>query len=385
MLYIWVMNKFSESNPFPVSGYHGAELFCDRERESTLLKGNAINGINTVLLSIRRMGKTGLLHHTLTSLKKKDKFTYIYADIFDTESLSDFSNKIVSAILQAVPQKATFWKSAMAFIKQLRPVISYDELTGQPQVTFSYNQTKQYEHTLQSIFSFLESQEKPCIIALDEFQQIAQYREKNMEAILRTQIQNLKNVRFIFSGSSQHLLTQMFHNSKRPFFSSAATMKLTEIDHDIYKDFIIRMFRQRHRIIDDLAAEFVLDFTYRHTFYTQLLCNKLYADGEKKITIDQARLKAFELLKQNEVIYYQYRTMLTTNQWDMLKAIAKEGILFKPNSRGMVSKHGLGATSAVQRSLESLIEKEMIYIIESGSDVGYKVYDCLLARWLERY
>ncbi len=385
MLYIWVMNKFSESNPFPVSGYHGAELFCDRERESTLLKGNAINGINTVLLSIRRMGKTGLLHHTLTSLKKKDKFTCIYADIFDTESLSDFSNKIVSAILQAVPQKATFWKSAMAFIKQLRPVISYDELTGQPQVTFSYNQTKQYEHTLQSIFSFLESQEKPCIIALDEFQQIAQYREKNMEAILRTQIQNLKNVRFIFSGSSQHLLTQMFHNSKRPFFSSAATMKLTEIDHDIYKDFIIRMFRQRHRIIDDLAAEFVLDFTYRHTFYTQLLCNKLYADGEKKITIDQARLKAFELLKQNEVIYYQYRTMLTTNQWDMLKAIAKEGILFKPNSRGMVSKHGLGATSAVQRSLESLIEKEMIYIIESGSDVGYKVYDCLLARWLERY
>lgn len=379
------MNKFSESNPFPVSGYHGAELFCDRERESTLLKGNAINGINTVLLSIRRMGKTGLLHHTLTSLKKKDKFTCIYADIFDTESLSDFSNKIVSAILQAVPQKATFWKSAMAFIKQLRPVISYDELTGQPQVTFSYNQTKQYEHTLQSIFSFLESQEKPCIIALDEFQQIAQYREKNMEAILRTQIQNLKNVRFIFSGSSQHLLTQMFHNSKRPFFSSAATMKLTEIDHDIYKDFIIRMFRQRHRIIDDLAAEFVLDFTYRHTFYTQLLCNKLYADGEKKITIDQARLKAFELLKQNEVIYYQYRTMLTTNQWDMLKAIAKEGILFKPNSRGMVSKHGLGATSAVQRSLESLIEKEMIYIIESGSDVGYKVYDCLLARWLERY
>lgn len=379
------MTKFNDPNPFPVSGYYGAELFCDREHETNLLSSNALNGINTVLLSIRRMGKTGLLHHTLSKLKEKNKATCIYADIFDTESLSDFSNKIVSSILQTIPQKSTFWKNAMEFIKQLRPVISYDELTGQPQVTFSYSQSKQYEHTLQSIFSFLEKQDKPCIIALDEFQQIALYKEENMEAIIRTQIQNLKNVRFIFSGSSPHLLTQMFHNSKRPFFSSASTLQLNAIDEEVYKDFIIRMFKKGQRTIDEDAVEFILFFTYRHTFYTQLLCNKLFADGEKKISGDLARLKAFELMKQNEVVYYQYRTMLTSNQWDMVKAIAKEGILYKPNSREMIKKHGLGSSSAVQRSIESLLDKEMIYKIESDSDLGFKVYDCLLSRWLERY
>ncbi len=379
------MIKNNEINPFPVSGYHGPEFFCDREKETKLLVTNARNGLNTLLLSIRRMGKTGLLHHTLNNLKGNHKITCIYADVFDTESLSDFSNKIVTAILQSVPQKTSFWKSAMEFIKQLRPVLSYDELTGQPQVTFSYNQQKQYEHTLQSIFSFLENQNKPCVIALDEFQQIALYRETNMEAIIRTQIQNLKNVRFIFSGSSPHLLAQMFHNSKRPFFSSASTLHLSEIEHQVYKDFIIRMFNKRHRNIDDNAVDFVLDFTYRHTFYTQLLCNKLFADGDKKITLDQVRLIAFELMKQNEVVYYQYRTILTTNQWDMLKAIAKEGVLFKPNSREMIQRHRLGTSSAVQRSIDSLLEKEMIYKIETGTDIGYKVYDCLFSRWLERY
>lgn len=379
------MIKNNEFNPFQVSGYHGSDFFCDRENETKVLVTNARNGLNTLLLSIRRMGKTGLLHHTLDNLKGNHKIICIYADVFDTESLSDFSNKIVTAILQSVPQKTSFWKGAMEFIKQLRPVISYDELTGQPQVTFSYNQQKQYEHTLQSIFAFLENQIKPCVIVLDEFQQIALYRETNMEAIIRTQIQNLKNVRFIFSGSSPHLLAQMFHNSKRPFFSSASTLHLGEIEHHVYKDFIIRMFKKRHRNIDDNAVDFVLDFTYRHTFYTQLLCNKLFADGDKKIAVEQARLIAFELLKQNEVVYYQYRTMLTTNQWDMLKAVAKEGVLYKPNSREMIQKHGLGTSSAVQRSIESLLEKEMIYKIETGSDIGYKVYDCLFSRWLERY
>ncbi|HEX5001745.1 MAG TPA: ATP-binding protein [Bacteroidia bacterium] len=379
------MIRYNESNPFPVSWYHGAALFRDREQETKQLITNAHNGINTVFVSIRRMGKTGLLHHTLEKLKKNHKVTCIYEDIFDTESLSDFSNKIVTAILQSVPQKTSFWKNAMEFIKQLRPVFSYDELTGQPQVTFSYNHQKLYEHTLQSIFSFLENQNKPCIIALDEFQQIALYKETNMEAIIRTQIQNLKNVRFIFSGSSQHLLTQMFHHSKRPFFSNQSTLYLSEIGQEVYKEFIIRMFNQKQRRIESDAVDFVLDFTFRHTFYTQLLCNNLFADGDKDSTIDRARLKAFELLKQNEVVYYQYRTMLTTNQWDMLKAIAKEGILYQPNSRKMIQQYGLGTSSAVQRSIESLLDKELIYKIETGSEVGFKVYDCLFSRWIERY
>lgn len=371
-------------NPFPVSGYHSPELFCDREMETKELLDNAVNGLNTTLLSLRRMGKTGLLHHALHQLHQNKKGAGIYADVFDTESLRDFTNRIATAMLQAFPEKHPFWKKAMEFIKLLRPVISYDEFTGQPQVTLDYVQPRQYEYTLQSIFSFLENQDKLIIVAVDEFQQITRYPEKNIEAILRTQIQRLKNVRFIFSGSSPHLLAEMFHHAKRPFFASTQTLELNEIDEGEYRAFIARQFTAHKRKINEQALDFILNFSKVHTFYTQALCNKVFSSGEKNIQQEHAQAAAYQLLKQNETVYFQYRTLLTANQWNMLKAIAKEDKMYSPNSREMVRKYQLGPSSVVQRSIEALMTKEMIYAKETDEGRYYRVYDCFLGRWMEQ-
>jgi AAA+ ATPase superfamily predicted ATPase len=372
------------ANPFLVSGYHSSDLFCDRETETAQLIENATNGINTTLLSLRRMGKTGLLLHTLQQLQQKKKGTGIYVDIFDTENLRDFTNNLATAMLHAFPQKHPFWKKAMNFIKQLRPVISYDEFTGLPQVTLDYTQLKQYEYTLQGIFSFLDSQNKLIVIGIDEFQQITQYPEKNIEAILRSQIQKLKNVRFIFSGSSPHLLAEMFHHAKRPFFASTETIELNEINPDEYRAFIIRHFSAHKRKISGQALDFILYFSKSHTFYTQTLCNKLFATGEKSIQMDIVQSMAYQLLKQNETVYFQYRTLLTANQWSMLKAIAKEDRMYAPNSKEMARKYQLGPSSVIQRGIDALLTKEMIYTKETEEGKYYCVYDCFLARWLEQ-
>lgn len=378
MLYIYRME--TTPNPFLLNGYQSPELFCDRQEESAQLISNAVNGINTTLLSIRRMGKTGLLYHALSQLQQKKKGLGIYVDIFDTENLRDFINRLASAMLQAFPQKHPFWKSAMEFIKQLRPVISYDELSGQPQVTLDYSQAKQYEYTLRGILTFLEKQNKLIVIAIDEFQQITSYPEKNIEAMLRTHIQSLKNVRFIFSGSSPHLLNEIFHHTKRPFFASTQSIELHEINEKEYHLFIKQQFIKHKRNISEQSVEFILNFTKQHTFYTQALCNKLFANGEKNIQIEQVQLAAYQLLKQNETVYFQYRTMLTSNQWVMLKAIAKEGRMYQPNAK----KHQLGPSSIIKRSIESLLSKEMIYSKETDEGKYYCVYDCFLARWLEK-
>lgn len=384
MLYIYGMKTKIISNPFLLNGYQSPELFCDRKAESGQLINNAVNGINTTLLSIRRMGKTGLLHHSLHLLQKRKKGIGIYVDIFDTENLRDFINRLASAILQSVPEKNTFWKKAMVFMKQLRPVISYDELTGQPQVTLDYSQAKQYEYTLQGILSFLEKQNKLIVIAIDEFQQITQYPEKNMEAMLRTHIQKLKNIRFIFSGSSPHLLAEMFYHSKRPFFASTQSVELKEISKKEYQAFITLQFTKNKRKINDQALEFILSFTKQHTYYTQALCNKLFANGEKNIQLEHVQWAAHQLLTQNETVYFQYRTMLTSNQWAMLKAIAKEGTMYHPNAKNIAQKYQLGPSSVIQRSMEALLSKEMIYSKETENGKYYCVYDCFLARWLEQ-
>src|SRR5580692_10496286 len=103
MLYICGMKKTQEDNPFLLDGYEPG-LFCDRVKETALLINNGTNRVNTTLLSIRRMGKTGLLHHTLQELEQKKKGTGIYMDIFDTENLRDFINRFASSMLQAIPQ-----------------------------------------------------------------------------------------------------------------------------------------------------------------------------------------------------------------------------------------------------------------------------------------
>lgn len=377
------MRSATDFNPFLLSGYQSPELFCDRQIETNLLISNASNGINTTLLSIRRMGKTGLLYHSLQQLQHKKKGFGIYVDIFDTENLRDFINRLATAMLQTFPQKHSFWKITMAFLKQLRPVISYDELTGSPQVTLDYAQPKQYEYTLQGMLSFLEKQNKLIVIAIDEFQQITQYPEKNMEAMLRTYIQKLKNVRFIFSGSSPHLLAEMFHQTKRPFFASTQSIELNEIPKHEYHKFIQFQFEKNKRKIDEKAIEFILHFSKQHTYYTQALCNNIYAKNIKKITLEEAQLAASQLLKQNESIYFQYRTMLTSNQWTMLKAIAKEGKMHQPNAKKIAQKYQIGPASVIQRSLEALLNKEMIYSKQDENGKYYCVYDCFLARWLE--
>lgn len=379
------MAESDESNPFPTSGYSGPELFCDRDKETNQLIKNALNGINTTLLSIRRMGKTGLLHHTLGMLHQRKKGIGIYVDIFDTENFRDLTNRIATAVLQTFPEKHPFWKKAIDMLKNLRPVITYDEMTGLPEVTLDHSQPKQYEYSLQSILSFLEKQNKLIVIAIDEFQQITKYPEKNTEAILRTQIQQLKNVKFIFSGSSAHLLSEMFHHAKRPFFSSTQTLELNEINEQEYRSFIEAKFKEHKRKINQQAIAYILDFTRRHTYYTQALCNRVFAGGERDIREEHVRAEAHELLVQNEPVFFQYRNMLTPNQWAMLRSIAREGRMVKPNSKEIMNRYKLGPSSIIQRSMEALLEKEMIFSKETNEGKYYCVYDCFLSRWLARH
>jgi uncharacterized protein len=384
MLYICSMNNNDgKSNPFPVSGYHGNALFCDRETETKLLISNALNGVNTTLLSERRMGKTGLILHVFAALQKK-KAQGIYIDIYATQSLRDFTNQLATAILKVYPEKHSIGKKFLLLLKSFRPTVSFDPLSGAPEVSFDFAQEKQYEQSLTGLFNFLEKQAQPIIIAIDEFQQITFYPEKNIEAMLRSHIQQLKNVHFIFSGSSQHLLSDMFGNSKRPFFSSTQSLYLAPIKPDKYSAFIALKFKERKRQITEDAVHFVMDWTRLHTYYTQALCNKLYASNHKKITLSTAQQIASELLQENEPVFFQYRTLLTSNQWQLLKAIAHEDKVYQPSAKQFIQKHLLGTPANVQRSLEALLNKEMVYKQKDEQGFYYRVYDCFLARWLEK-
>jgi AAA+ ATPase superfamily predicted ATPase len=374
----------SDKNPFHLKGYNGPLTFCDRKKESRQLIENINNDINTTLSSIRRMGKTGLIHHVFHSIAKEKSSECIYIDIYATQTLAEFTNYLTSAILNTFPQSISPGKKFINLIKGLNPVISYDALTGTPEVSFVFSQQKQNEYTLKEIFTFLEQQKKQVVVAIDEFQQIANYPETNTEALLRTIIQPLNNVNFIFSGSQKHLLLEMFNSVKRPFFSSTNPLHLGPIPPDEYAKFIRRSFERGQRIIDDESIDFILDWTCGHTYYTQALCNKIYSQNRGKITIVKVLAACDSILQEQENIFYQYRNLLTTAQWRLLSAIACEGRVSQPTGIGFVGKYSLGNPASVKRSLEALVSKEMVLKETDKSANHYRVYDCFLRRWLER-
>jgi len=374
----------TDFNPFPISGYYGPDFFCDREGELNLLRRNIRNNINTTMFSIRRLGKSGLIHHLIDSYSRDRNVVCLCVDIFSSTSLKDFTNMLATAVYKRFPETHTFGKRIVKAITSLRPVISYDTLTGDPEVSFEYSGASQYEKTLQQIFSFLDTQGKKIVFAIDEFQQIIEYPEKNTEALLRTHMQTLKNTYFIFCGSNQKLMHEIFNNHKRPFYASCSNVNLGFIDENKYAEFIRNQFKKNKRVIQDDAVAFILDYSHRHTFYTQYLCNVLFASGYKHITLTEVYKTAMEILKINEGTYYQYRSLLSKQQWALLIAFAREERVLQPHSTSFIQTYSLGTSSYVTRGINSLMDKGLLYYNSTVAQPYYSIYDKFLMRWLQR-
>ncbi len=139
-----------------------------------------------------------------------------------------------------------------------------------------------------------------------------------METLLRTYIQQMHNLTFIFCGSKRHLMADIFANEKNPFYASTSFISLAKIKEEAYTDFIQRLFEERQRSITSEALQLILSWTRRHTYYTQQLCHTIYANGIQSVDIEEVKLACNQLMQQNEAVYLQYRQMLTDKQWDYL-------------------------------------------------------------------
>ncbi len=372
-----------EFNPFLVTGYKDAAHFCDRIEETAILKKNIQNNINTTLFAVRRIGKTGLIQHVFNTYAHNKKVACIYVDILGSRNLKEFTNQLATVIYNRFPENKGLGKKIVDAIKSLRPLISFDSLTGAPELTFELEETKRYEKTIQQLFSFLDQQNIKIVFAIDEFQQILEYPEKNTEAVLRTHIQSLKNTNFIFCGSNQKMMHEIFNSAKRPFFASCSNLHLDFIDKKIYADFITSIFVNNKKKITKQCVDFILEFTYAHTFYTQFFCNYLFSSGIKHIQLTDVQSIAAEILKLNENTFYQYRNLLTSPQWQLLQAISKEGRVYKVHSTVFINKYKLGTSSMVSRSLEALQEKEMVFYNTAVAQPYYETYDKFLMRWMQ--
>lgn len=371
-------------NPFLIKGYLSPEYFCDRIEETETLLRNINNGADTTLISPRKYGKTGLIYHLFETIQRnKLPIETLYVDIFATRSMSDFIKVMAEAVLKKFPEKSAIGSKFLTFIKGLRPVISYDTLTGIPQIQINYQLTSEKEHTLGGVLEFIDSQGIEIVLAVDEFQQITEYPEKNIEALLRTHIQQMHNTRFIFCGSKRTIMTEMFLSARRPFFSSSKVMSLGKIDRETYKQFIKAHFEQGGMSIETDALEYIMDWTQGYTFYTQTLCNAIYGMQPDTIGMEEVKKACVDILEGLTDNYLQYRELVTPAQWNFLIAVAKEGIVEQPTSTQFLSKYNIGGATSAKRMAKSLSEKELLLPIVGKKRTAYQIYDIFFLRWIE--
>jgi len=367
-------------NPFLISGYLNPSYFCDREIETDRIISAMQNRRNMTLISIRRLGKTGLIKNVFYHLQNlKDRLLYV--DIFATSSLQDLVKALSNAIILDEKKHSTdYLKKITHLVSGIKARLIFDNVTGNPAIELGYSNPQEMEMGIEQIFTYLASQKAKYIIAIDEFQQITYYPEKNVEAILRSHIQTLTNCSFIFSGSNKHLLTSMFSDYGRPFYQSSDFLFLNRIPRDEYVTFISQKFSENKRNIQRVDIETIVDFYDTYTFYVQSFFNRLYATGEKNITIELIEETKNLILEEREYVFQNYKNLLTENQFEVLKAIAKEKSIDKPNSKAFMKKYGFVQTSSLNRTLNALLNKEMIY----REDNNYKVYDVFFAKWLAK-
>lgn len=366
------------NNPFLIAGYHSPEFFCDRKAESSTILEALYNGRNITLIAPRRMGKTGLIHHVFYQLKEqKSDVVTLYMDIYSTQSLGDFVRLFANTVLgqlDSVPQKAL--NRIGQFIRSCRPVFTFDEITGTPKVTVDVSPTEE-ESTLKEIFDYLGSSEKRCYIAIDEFQQIAEYPEKGVEALLRSYIQFLPNVNFIFAGSKQHVMPEMFTSSKRPFYQSTQLLTIGTVNRDEYADFAMAHFAKNNLQLPREVFDAIYDKFDGHTWYIQNLLNRLYGYN-RDVEMASITYAMEQIVAEQSYSYADLLKAYPAGHVRLLKAIAQEGCVKEVLAGNFISKHKLRAASSVSSALKKLVANELVY----QTTDGYIIYDRFMGEWL---
>lgn len=369
-------------NPFLTTGYKGKKYFCDREPETEKMARLLMSGsTNITLISPRRLGKSALIHRVFEYIHEQEPDSKcFYIDIFATKNLEQMVQAMAKEIVGKLdkPSEKVFKHIAESF-KAFRPKMSFDQFSGSPEFSFDLNPTTARD-SLDSVLDYLDRSGRRCYVAIDEFQQILNYSDTGTEAAIRSKVQFMRNVNFVFSGSRLHMMSEMFISPKHPFFNSTTIMSIAEIDETKYLDFANSFFATQQRSISPEDFHYLYSRVDGQTWYIQKLLSNIWFLTGQPIDGDTVNQAIRDAVAEQEPTFLYIYNMLSENQAALLQAIARERSVKSPYASDFLLRYHLPAQSSVKRSLESLEKAQLIF--RDFKEKSYKVPNRFMAMWL---
>lgn len=368
------------NNPFILYGYESEKYFCDRKKETEELKRLVTNGNNVALIAPRRIGKTGLIENLFHQKDIRQQYYTFLIDIYATKSLEEMIMAMGASMLASLRPKGTkVMQRFVSFLSSLRTGVTFDP-TGNPSWNVEIGDIRLPQTTLDEIFEYINSADKPCLVAIDEFQTVANYQDNRVEALLRTYIQRCRNAQFIFSGSQRSMMAEIFLSPSRPFYQSTSMMSISSIPIEKYSKFAQVHFKDAGKSISPIVIAEVYQRFEGVTWYVQRVMNEFFSLTPPQATCDREMLEPAitNILRANEFNYQSMLFQLPPKQKELLVAIAKEGKAKNLTSSAFVKKYRLTSSSSVQSAIKGLLEKNFV-TVALGT---YEVCDKFFALWL---
>ena len=358
--------------------------FIGREQETKRLLDNFRGGINVILMSPRRLGKTSLVKHVCNKLDEEDIIT-VYLDIFGCKSEYDFYNKLAAEVLKQTASKRELWlEEAKEFIYRLTPKISFGP---EPNADFAISLgITPKTHTPEEVLGMAEKiaikKGKRIVICIDEFQQIGEMaNSKQIQARLRTVWQHQKQVSYCLFGSKHHLMSAIFLHRSMPFYQFGDIISLDKIATADWVEYIVSHFADGKRTISRALAEDICKFTENYSAYVQQLSWLVFTQKEEGETVTEEDVKQAmnDLLATNEILFMQMIEPLSEYQLNFLRAIAS-GVTKDFGLSEVREEYKLGSYSNINRLKTALLERDLIE--KRGAETV--MTDPVFAKWIKR-
>jgi len=368
-------------NPFAYSNYVTGDSFCNRRKELTELFRHIKGSQNVLLYSHRRMGKSSLIRQAFRGIDEKSlNIGAMHVDLYGTISEKDFISRTFQSLNQLESNFEKLLKSVNEALKSIKFNLSIDSETGATSVSPSFEAINE-KTVLEELMSMLSrySRKRKLVIAFDEFQDVANYTEEGFEKRLRSFIQQHSNICYIFSGSQQHLIAEMFNSNMRAFYKLAESFPLKKIETKHYIPWVQDLFsRKKVDLPADLIKEIVERFE-NHPMYIQNFLFHLW-DKTGKRGVSTGTLDSIEnaIIEKRSLEYSVLWETLSINQKKTLKLILLNSGANLFNADALKSVN-LKTGSLVTKALSSLIKKEII--VKNGN---YLIQDVVFKKWLQK-